>query len=414
MTRKINPPFCPSIDGGSGRTRELLHELVQSYEAGSNEGATEILSVLKLLCDDQQHPFINYVVTEKSPINKFITAFSRFIAASAPKDRQRELFATGVASATGGLIACLLAHEVAGGEVITTSFNYPGVPNAIVMAGATPRFVDINADDWCMDLAGLDAAITPATRAIVLTHLNRVVDVKPIEDLLSARKLDIPLIQDASVCMGSTLGGMRAGAVNVGKGGATVYSFTISKVLSGLGGGVVLSHDLEFVQRVNTIAYQGMSMADPGALEAIGGNFKMNDLHAAIVLAQLNRCEELFEQRRVVRSWYERELAKDIDDGILSMQHIDDDTLVTHFGVLIPKRDEIVRTLAYQHQIICGWWFALHQQLPYRERFGYDRALLPVSENIAPRHIFLPFYSAMSEEEVKRTCDRLRDVVRNT
>lgn len=412
--KKTYPIFSPSIDRGSGKTRKLLDQLFELRDSGSNEGADEMLSVLQVLADEETRPFINYAITEKSVVFTLMKAFSEFIFASQPKEDAHPVFSTGVASATGGLTACLLANGITDGEVITTSFNFPGVPNAIVMSGATPRFVEIDENDWCMDMTSLESAISEKTRAIVLTHLNKVVDAKPIKNLLAKSGLDIPVIQDASVAMGSRLRGILPGARNVGKGGATVFSFTVSKVLSGFGGAMVVANDLELVNRVNSISYQGTSAGKPKGQFSQGFNIKMNDLNAAIALEQLKRRDELFDKRRMIRAWYDGELENLIHRKLLSLQSLGEGTVITHYAVKISDRAAIAQKIFDEHGVVVGEWPANHLQAFYRQRFGYRDGDLPHTEALCSRITFLPFYSDLQEEDVEHICNALKGVLESS
>ncbi len=411
MSAKIYPCFYPTLDRGRGRTRALLDELLEIHHAGAPDGAEEILSLVALLSDEELRPYINYLIVEKNPVAELMGAFAQFIADSQPENQRTPLSATGVASATGGLTAALLANDVAGGEVITTSLNFPGVPNAIVMAGAIPRFVDINEDDWCMNFDSLRGALNPSTRAIVLTHFNKAIEVGAIAELLDEKGLDIPLIQDASVAMGSTSGGALPGAANVGRGGATVYSFAISKVITGLGGGLVVSNDEALLKRINAIAYQGLAPDKPFEQVSIGANIKMNDLNAAIALAQFKRRKAIFDRRRLLRTTYDKELEGLEGKGLLSRQSLDHETIITHYAIALPNYRSIAQRLYERGGAILGHWIAGHLQPPFRKRFGTSQGTLPTTEKLAERIAFLPFYIDLTQQDIERICTTLSTIL---
>ncbi len=392
------PFFSPSLDPGRGTTRAQIENLLASYRAGTHEGADELLAVLDVLESADRQPFLNYLITETSPVCTLMREFSSFLTAELP------VYTTGVANATAGLIALLMAHDVAGGEVITTSFNFMGVPNAIVMAGGMPRFVDMNEDDWCMSMSSLGDALSDSTKAVVLTHFNRAVDVEPIRALLAAKGLDIPLIQDASVAMGSTCNGVRPGAVNVGRGGAAVYSFATSKVVTGLGGGMLAANEEAIVARAHTIAYQGASPQNMLVQDVTGANFKMNELNAVIALAQLRRHAEKFETRRRLRAWYAEALAPLIAHGSVTLQALPDESVVTHYAVRIKDRMRVAQDVYDRAGIILGAWPANHLQPLYRTRFGTHEGTLPVTETMGPEITLLPFHERLTRDEVAHMC----------
>lgn len=411
MSEKIYPCFCPTLDRGRGRTRVLLDELLELYRLGAPDGAEEILSLVATLANEDVRPFINYIITENSSVAELMRDFSQFIAASQPPSDHSTIFATGVASATGALTALLMAIDVAGGEVVTTSFNFPGVLNAVIMAGATPRFVDINEDDWCINIDKLHDALSNKTRAIVLTHVNKVIDIKPIRSLLEEKGRDIPLIEDASVAMGSTLAGVRPGAVRIGKRGAAVYSLAVSKVITGLGGSMVVSHDEDLALCVNEIAYQGMSRTSPSEQVSFGFNFKMNDMNAAIALAHLKRRDEIFATRRSLRKLYLKKLSALIERGSITMQALTDETVITHLALRLHKRDAVAQRVFDNHRVMIGRWPALHLQKPYQKLSGCRDGALPVTESLHREIAFLPFYDSLTEDDVAIICGALGDAL---
>lgn len=313
------------------------------------------------------------------------------------------LFATGTANATGALIALMRALQVEGGQVITTSLNFVGVTNAIVQAGAVPRFVDIDPLTWCMDPASLEKAISSKTRAILLTHLNCFVDLMPYVEIYERKGLELPLIQDASLAVGSTLRGMRPGLINLGNGGATVFSLAPSKTITGLGGGVVVGSDQEVLDRVYKFAYQGVSLTEVGRIDLVGMNLKMNDMTAVIASQQLRRHEELFAKRRALKARYDALLAPAVEAKRLQLQQVNDETVVTHYAVAFDRRTEIARRLYEERSMMLGMWHLQHQQ----EVFCRSRVKLPVTETLADRFALLPFHTRITEEDADEICGAL-------
>lgn len=411
----------PSFDLPKGKTKDLIEKLVGSKKEGKNEGAEELLALAELFLREEELYFVNYIPAQTGAVHRLSREFVNYLGSFKPISnpfvgkivkrygwKQIPLAACAVQSATAAIAATLMANGITSGEVITTSLNFLGVPNAIMLAGATPKFADINPDDLCMDPKSLDKTINQNTKAIVLVHFNQVVDLSPIDDLLQRRGLDIPVIQDASLAMGSTGGGMPAGFVNVGKGAATVYSFATSKIISGLGGAVAVANDAALIERIRSIAYQGMNFQNPEELPSFGANFKMNDMNAAIVLEQLKKREMIFEKRRLLKSWYDRELL-DVG-GKVAIQKIINGSIVTHYAVLVPDRKSIAKKMA-ELGVPIGFWHTAHLQKIYQGRFGTKRGTLPVTESVADRISFLPFHTKLTEKDVSYICKSLKEVL---
>jgi len=420
---KIYTLIHPSFDPPMGKTHDLLKKLIEQKQKGKNEGADEISALAELFLNEEDLHLLNYLPAEQRTIHRLNQEFLRFLCSfrsvSNPILRkvgekhgweEIPLSCCGVQSATAAITATLMANNATSGEVITTSLNFLGVPNAIVLAGAIPKFVDINKDDFCMDPKSLEKEINSKTKAIVLIHFNQVVDLAPINEILKKKGLDIPVIQDASLAIGSTDQGMPAGLVNLGRGGATIYSFATSKILSGLGGAMVIANDRTLIERVQSVAYQGIQFQDPDDLLSFGANFKMNDLNAAIVMEQLRKRERIFEKRRMLKTLYDRELQDLVKAGKIAIQKVSPESIVTHYAFLLSNRKSVATKLA-EKGIMIGFWHTAHLQKIYQERFGMKTGTLPVTESIAPRIAFLPFHTKLEEEDVSFICSELKKVI---
>ncbi|MFH1830988.1 MAG: DegT/DnrJ/EryC1/StrS family aminotransferase [Pseudomonadota bacterium] len=403
----------PDISAGKGRAGKLIEELAQLYRNGECEDGSEIAAVVSLLTSEDILSNITYQSLQSGPIKLLCDQFTAFITKNVnPQDQflvrfakeqsvnQIPLFVGGLASATGALFAALSAADVQGGEVITTSLNYVGVPNSIVLAGATPRFVDIDAKSLCMDPESVDKAINDKTKAILLTHVNRFVDIEPFYDIIKRRGLDIPLIQDASLAIGSTLRGMHPGFINIGKGGSTVFSLAISKIISGLGGAIFCTNDGGFLNRVMNIAYQGASLINPEELDTHGANIKMNAMSAVIAKEMLKRHEQIFDRRRKLKMLYDELLSSGVKDGSIVLQQVDDETVMTHYPILVKDRASLAKKLYEKYNIMLGLWHVLHMQGIY----AGSKAALPLTESIKERITFLPFHTKISDEDAKYIC----------
>jgi dTDP-4-amino-4,6-dideoxygalactose transaminase len=414
--------ISPDIDPGHGHTRTLIDELARSFREGSCEGGEEIAAVVALLSDENILPTIAFLPKQGGPIETLSRAFAQFLLegtrepssfarrfASDQRGKNLSFFIGGLGSATGALSAALLAAGATGGEVITASVNFLGVANSIMMAGAKPRFADIDPSTWCMDPTSVERVLSKKTKAIILTHFNRLVDIEPLYDLLSRRGLEIPLLQDASLAVGSTCQGLRPGLINVGPGGATVMSLATSKTITGLGGAIVATNDSAVLRRILSIAYQGMNFEDPRVLGGHGANIKMNDLNAAIALVRLGKREAIFEKRRQLKALYDECLAPLVKEGRIVLQDVGDEAVVTHYAVLLKDRDAISGKLYEKHRVQLGMWPSLHLQEIYSGCGG----TLPVSASLADRLTFLPFHTKLEDDDVRSLCRALKTVLKN-
>lgn len=417
------PLIHPAFDLPQGQTAKLIEELIKMKHKGENEGGDEILALADLIMHEERLPEANYIPAEGGAVHNLTFEFLRFLCsfrsvkhlllADFGKRKgwnEIPLHICGIGSATAAIAASLIANDITDGEVITTSLNFVGVPNAIVLAGATPKFADINPDNLCMDMASLKKTISKKTKAIILVHFNQVVDLAPIDELYTEKGLDIPLIQDASLAIGSTCQGMPAGLVNLGKCGTTVYSFATSKILSGLGGAAVISHDLPLIERIRSIAYQGQNFRDTEEISNFGANFKMNDLNAVLVSEQLKKRKSIFDKRRHLKSLYDEQLADLVKEDKIEIQKVSEESIVTHYGILVPDRKSFSQRMSMRG-IQIGLWHTVHLQEIYQKQFKMKGGTLPVTESIANHIAFLPFHTKLNDEDISFICKSLKEII---
>ncbi len=177
-----------------------------------------------------------------------------------------------------------------GDEVITVSFSFNATVSVILRVGATPVLVDVREDDFCMDPAQVEAAITPRTKAIMPVHLyGLMADMDPLTEI--ARRHGLVIVEDAAQAHGAAYRGRRAGQF-----GPAMFSLYATKNLMTGEGGFATTDDDGVADRLRLFRNHGMRVRYQH--EALGTNFKPTDLAAAIGLAQLSRLDERTERRR--------------------------------------------------------------------------------------------------------------------
>ena len=195
------------------------------------------------------------------------------------------------ANGTVALEAVLRALGIGpGDEVVTVSFSFNATVSAILQAGARPVFVDVRAEDFCLDPDLVEAAITPRTRAILPVHLyGLMADMGPLVGI--AERHGIPIVEDAAQAHGATCHGRRAGQF-----GPAMFSLYATKNLMTGEGGFATTDDDALADRIRLYRNHGMRVRYHH--EALGTNVKPTDLAAALGLAQLARLDERTAQRR--------------------------------------------------------------------------------------------------------------------
>jgi perosamine synthetase len=333
---------------------------------------------------------------------------NRFEAGIAAVAGRRE----GVAcsSGTAGLHLGVRALEIGNGdEVITTPFSFVASANCLLYERAVPRFVDIEEDSLGIDPGLMEAASSSRTRAILPVHVfGRPCRIEEVEGL--ARRRGWAIIEDACEGLGSTVAGRPLG----GFGDISVFAFYPNKQITTGEGGMVVTDDPALAETMRSLRNQGRD-ADGTWLRHVrlGYNYRLDEMSAAVGVAQLERLEELRAGRARVAAAYERALgerdwvrlpragAGETVDWFVYVvrlhQDIDRDGLIGRLAALgVPSRP---------------YFAPIHLQPFYRSAFGFKPGDFPVTERIAASTLALPFSSRLSDEEVQHVADTLSDAV---
>jgi perosamine synthetase len=218
--------------------------------------------------------------------------------------------AIGVSSWTTGAFLVLRAWGIGpGDEVIVPSLTFIASVNVIVHAGATPVFVDIDPRTWNIDPVDVERKITARTKALMpIDQIGLPSDIDAINDI--ARRAGVRVLEDAACAFASRNGGRPIGALA----DVTVFSLHARKVVSTGEGGMIVTDDDDFAERLRRLRHQGMSLSDharhiasPTVFESypeIGYNFRITDIQAAIGLAQLEKLTTILRERRRVAECY--------------------------------------------------------------------------------------------------------------
>ncbi|TDX24121.1 DegT/DnrJ/EryC1/StrS family aminotransferase [Rhodovulum visakhapatnamense] len=208
--------------------------------------------------------------------------------------------------ATSGLHLALAAAGIGpGDEVIGPDVTWIASMAPVSYVGATPVFVDILPDTWCLDPAAVEAAITPRTRAIIGVDLyGSMCDWTRLRDI--ADRHDLVLIEDAAEALGSTFQGRAAGAF----GDMAVFSFHGSKTITTGEGGMIVTDDAALFARIQKLRDHGRPPGDRFFQnDEVAFKYKMSGVQAALGIAQMERLDDLIAQKRQIFQWYAERLA---------------------------------------------------------------------------------------------------------
>lgn len=311
-------------------------------------------------------------------------------------------YAIATSSCTGALHMGLAALGIGpGDEVVLADTNWIATAAPIVHLGAEPIFVDILSDTWCIDPKRVERAITPNTKAIIVTHLYG--NLCEMTKLMSiGEKYNIPIIEDAAEAIGSTYHGQHAGSI--GKFGT--FSFHGSKTITTGEGGMFVTNDSGLFEKVLTLSNHGRRRGQSKQFwaEDIGFKFKISNLQAAIGCAQLERIHSLVDQKRQILSRYKERFST------LREISINPELPGTTIGAWMPTivfdssteiNNQLIESEFRKHQIDVRPFFWPLSSLPM---FAAQKQNVN-SWDISCRAINLPSYHDITYEEIDLVCD---------
>ena len=221
-----------------------------------------------------------------SYITKFEQIFKKYIGSS---------FSLSTSSCTGAMHIGLKALGLGlGDEVILAETNWVATVSPIVHVGATPIFVDILPDTWCIDPQKVEAAITSKTKAIVATHIyGNLCNMKELQKI--ANKYKLLLIEDAAEALGSEYKGKKAGSMGI----FGVFSFHGTKTITTGEGGMLVTNNKKLFKKVLTLSNHGRADDQQKQFwpDEIGFKFKMSNIQAAIGYGQMQRKGKIMKEK---------------------------------------------------------------------------------------------------------------------
>jgi len=315
----------------------------------------------------------------------------------------------GVSSGTDALLVALMALEIGpGDEVITSPYSFFATAGVIARLGAKPVFVDIDPDTYNIDVAGIERAFSPRTRAIMPVHLyGQCADMDEIMACAGARK--IPVVEDAAQAIGAESKGRRAGAF----GAMGCFSFFPSKNLGAFGdAGLVITNDTALAERLRVLRSHGAKPKYHHTM--LGGNFRLDALQAAVVRAKLpyldgwtaarQRNAKIYDEAFASAEFSPRQLRT---PSVRQARHI-----FNQYVIATPVRDRLIAHLK-ERLIGCEIYYpvALHRQACFAH-LGYGEGSLPVAEQAARETLAIPVYPELRPEQIHHVADTVVQFVR--
>lgn len=305
-----------------------------------------------------------------------------------------------VNSGTSGLHLSLLAAGVGpGDEVVVPSFTFAATANAVALVGARPVFADIDADDFCIDPAAAEAAISDRTAAIMPVHLfGHPARMDKLTRIAQERNLS--LIEDAAQAHGASLLGIPVGTF----GSFGVFSLYPTKNMTAGEGGMVSVGDKQLERLLRLYRNQGMEIRYRH--EVVGLNNRMSDLHAAIGRVQLRSVARWTKQRQRNAEFLSANL-----EGVGVPTIGPDAVHVFHqYTIRVAEdRDNFARALHDEFQVGSAVFYPVpaHRQAPFQ-----SKAHLPVTDQVAKECLSIPVHPSLSDEDLERIVTAVNTLAR--
>ncbi len=319
--------------------------------------------------------------------------------------------AVAVSSGTAGLHLALIAAGIKpGDEVITSPFSFVASANSILYVGAKPVFVDIDPLTYNIDPAKIEARITKRTKAIMPIHIfGQPADMTAIMRIAKKHKLTV--IEDACEALLSTFKGKKAGTF----GQSAVFAFYANKQMTTGEGGMLVTNDGKVAELCRSLRNQGrapnMQWLDH---DRLGYNYRLDEMSAALGLAQLENIRFLIKKRCEVARMYEEALAPLAP--FLQVPRTGAGATHTWFVYVVvlkhPRidRNAIIRALKKRGVHTKPYLPSIHL-FDFYKKMGHRRGEFPISESVSSRALALPFYIGLTKRDIAHIVGVVRDEI---
>lgn len=297
-----------------------------------------------------------------------------------------------------------------GDEVILPAFTIISCIGQIVRAGATPVLVDSNPVTWNMDVAQIEARITPRTRAIMVVHIYGLpVDMDPVLDL--ARRYGLRIIEDAAEMHGQTYKGKPCGSF----GDISTFSFYPNKLITTGEGGMIVTDDDELAETCRSLRNLCFQPQQRFVHDRLGWNLRMTNMQAALGLAQLERLDEFVLRKRRMGTRYAELLAglPGVQLPLPATEYAKN--IYWIFGLILNEGNidakEAMRRLAEEGIGTRPFFCPMHQQPVLRERGLFADECHPVAERLYRQGFYIPSGLALTDDQIDEVAEKIWKVL---
>lgn len=318
--------------------------------------------------------------------------------------------AVAVNSGTSAIEIPLRILGVQGKEVLVPTNTFFATPAAVLHAGGKVRFVDAEPETFSINVDHLRECISERTAGVVVVHIAGMVSARMSEIQDICRERNLFLFEDAAHAHGSRLNGKFAGSF----GNAASFSFYPTKVITSGEGGMIVTGDQRIRDEAMLYRDQGKLSFTQNLHDKLGSNWRLSEPHAAIGLQHLKHLDDFIEERSRIAIFYDKALAGIPGITPLAVPEECRSSYYKYIALLDPGVDRVLlkKRLREERQVgLSGEVYELpcHAQ-PIFKGIGRDGEF-PVADDICKRHVCLPIYQGMREEEMRHVVDSLKEVL---
>ncbi|MDD5417525.1 MAG: DegT/DnrJ/EryC1/StrS family aminotransferase [Candidatus Nanoarchaeia archaeon] len=320
--------------------------------------------------------------------------------------------AIAVNSGTSSLEIPLRITGVKGKNVIVPTNTFFATPASVVHAGGNVKFADVDVETLSINAETVKELADENTTAMMMVHIGGIISPEVEKIQKFCRENNITLIEDAAHAHGCSINGKNAGTF----GKASSFSFYPTKVITSGEGGMIITDDDEIDRRARIFRDQGKASFTTNDAVEMGYNWRMSEVHAIIGYHQLKRLDEFIENRNKIAQIYNKEL-NDVDKiQPLKLPENSRCNYYKYIAVLDSSvnRDVFKKTLKENYEVSCSgevYDKPCHLQ-PVFSYLGYKKGDLPVSEDLCSKHVCLPIFPEMTDEQAVYVADSIRKVLK--
>jgi perosamine synthetase len=384
-----------AIDGGRPVRSKLLpygHQLIDDED---------IAAVTEVLKSDW--------VTQGPKVDEFETKVAEYCGAK---------YAVAVSSGTAALhSACAVAGISEGDEAITTPITFAATANAIIYCSGKPEFADIKEDTLNIDPDEIRRRISPRTKALLpVDFAGHPADLDEIGRI--AEEKGLVMIEDASHALGAEYKGQKIGSLA----DMTIFSFHPVKHITTGEGGMILTDNKEFYDKLKIFRHHGIVKNNPSGgswyyeIYNPGYNFRLTDFQCALGISQLKKLGRFIQRRREIAAKYNEAFA-DMEEVITPLEDKNVKTVYHIYVIQLQtellkvRRKEVYEALRAENIGVNVHYMPLHLHPFYQRACGCKKGDYPKAERYYDRAITLPIFPKMSDQDVRDVIKAMEKVV---